>query len=49
MGLSAATAKRFKHEKTLVMLNPLLGGAPLGQGWAAHVCVMGTRCWLGLP
>lgn len=27
MGLSVATAKRFKHEKTLVMLNPLLGGA----------------------
>lgn len=25
MGLSVATAKRFKHEKTLVMLNPLLG------------------------
>jgi hypothetical protein len=27
VGLSVATAKRFKHEKTLVMFNPLLGGA----------------------
>ncbi|KAL4434407.1 hypothetical protein ABPG75_000848 [Micractinium tetrahymenae] len=25
-GLAAATSKRFKHEKTLVMLNPLLSG-----------------------
>ncbi len=35
MGLSVATAKRFKHEKTLVMLNPLLGGALLESlgGW----------------
>lgn len=34
VGLSAATAKRFKHEKTLVMLNPLLGGEPPGGGAA---------------
>jgi hypothetical protein len=45
-GLSAATAKRFKHEKTLVMLNPSLsaGTAPslcgaLG-GWVGG-CVRG--------
>ncbi len=39
-GMSAATAKRFKHERTLVMINPSLSGgvlslAPCATCWDA--------------
>ena len=35
VGMSAATAKRFKHEKTLVLLNPMMGGEAgcIGLTW----------------
>lgn len=32
-GLAAATSKRFKHEKTLVMLNPVLSGEHCCLRW----------------
>ena len=44
LAMSAATSKRFKHEKTLVMLNPSLsGGEGVGRcGWGGQ-----GACWAG--
>ncbi len=40
-GLAAATSKRFKHEKTLVMLNPLLSGEGF-IGCPSELAAVGT-------
>ena len=36
--MSAATAKRFKHEKTLVLLNPMMGGEAGCAALDFHCC-----------